>query len=466
MSESNVITFNVALPGARRTHELVFTLGDTLEEKYGCIKVKSASDRDENEMNVWVIIRSELASQPNAKEIEDSLNLELGVLKLLDHRNVMKLFQVFASDGHTYIVTERCTSNLAKLVKKNGGKLSPLVACRLFNQLLSAVSYMHGKGLAHRNINPWTVLLDEENETANVKLGEFSDACLQSSKDLLDSRPAIEDASQMAFVAPEVRGSEKYHGKKADAFSCAAVLYFMLTGKLPPSDGAEAATDPAVIEPAKEVVQMGMHKDWKRVDDQGRYGIDDIRMCPWVSAERKHSSTGDVAAVVDAQMLRRSQTRASGVGFNRDIAPLIPSNRLGGGGLTLDTNTSGDNEDAGMSSPESLIDDSFSPLPKRGPLNFMPLMPPGECEAGELVVKPNKSGLLVTTEDADGLDFLELSPPASPSSKSKKAMKLDTLNDGCHDGVAEDAAFEASPMGKKAHRRMLPESAMDQVGPN
>eukprot|EP01064_Diplonema_japonicum_P027796 TRINITY_DN4100_c0_g1_i1.p1 TRINITY_DN4100_c0_g1~~TRINITY_DN4100_c0_g1_i1.p1 ORF type:complete len:457 (+),score=93.85 TRINITY_DN4100_c0_g1_i1:58-1371(+) len=431
---TDTVTFNVSLPGARRTHQLVFTLNETVEEKHGCIKVKCAKDSDGNDLNVWVILQNELAKDSTVKEL---LNNEIGVLKLLDHRHVLKLFQVFASEDKTYVLTERCNTTLAKYVQENGGKIDAMKTCTILNQILSATSYVHSRGLAHRNISPSTILLDEDGES--IRLAGFQHACLQSSRALLTTRPVGLDSN---YTAPELKegdDDQQYHGKQADVYSVASVVHFMLTGSPPPTDVNDIAKLGAVPLPVQDLLVQTLNPEWKRVDGSGRFGLEDIKTHAWVATGRKHSSAGEAAVVLNAQMLSQSAHHASGIGFDRKTGS--PS-----AGLRVDL--SGGAHEEGMSSPESLIDDSFSPLPKRGPRTF-----------GEGLAVPEKAKMLSLELDTDISGF-DLSPPASPSMKSKKALKLNTLNGVDEmDGVADDAEFAASPMGAKLKRRQLPAQA-------
>ena len=373
--DGNTVTFNVELPGARRTHELRFKLGDTVKEKHGCIKVKTAVDGDGNDMNVWVVMKTELDSHEESEEIKRKLNNEIGVLKLMDNRHVLKLFQVFASEDRTYVLTEQANVTLAQLVQQNGGRLNPHLCGTIFNQLVSAVSYVHSKGLAHRNIHPESVLLDDTKQT--IRLAEFEHAILQSSRGLLKDRPA---GLQTPYTAPELREgqTEDYHGKQADAYSVVCVLYYMLTGKTPPLDGISAADDALIPDPVKDLVRSTLTPEWKRVDGSGRYGLEDIKGDGWVCSTRRHSSAGEgKPQVLDAQMLHRASHQASGVNFTKQPEEKKEEKEAAlkkGLSVSIGENIVAPVYD-GMSSPESLCDDSFSPLPRKGPRVFGEMIP-------------------------------------------------------------------------------------------
>lgn len=43
-----------------------------------------------------------------SKEEEESFKYEIGILKKLDHPNILKLYEVFQDDKRYFIVTELC----------------------------------------------------------------------------------------------------------------------------------------------------------------------------------------------------------------------------------------------------------------------------------------------------------------------------------------------------------------------
>ena len=59
--------------------------------------------------------------------------------------------------------------DLAKYIKSKG-KLTEPEACRIFQQLILGLEYLHKAGFAHRDIKPSNILLDEEK---NVKITDF-----------------------------------------------------------------------------------------------------------------------------------------------------------------------------------------------------------------------------------------------------------------------------------------------------
>lgn len=78
------------------------------------------------------------------------LRREIGIMKNLDHPNVLKMVDVFEDDNAFYIVTELMQGKelFEKIVQR--GCYSEKDAAIIFKQLVSGVAYLHGNGIAHR----------------------------------------------------------------------------------------------------------------------------------------------------------------------------------------------------------------------------------------------------------------------------------------------------------------------------
>lgn len=103
----------------------------------------------------------------------------------------------------------------------------PSVSHFYFVQLLSAVSYLHSRGICHRDIKPENLLLDER---GNLKLADFGLSTLfkkGNTRRTLQTR-----CGTSLYMAPEVIDGA-YEGDQADLWSCAVVLFVMLTGSHP-----------------------------------------------------------------------------------------------------------------------------------------------------------------------------------------------------------------------------------------
>ena len=52
----------------------------------------------------------------------------------------------------------------------NNGKLNEKEACRLFQQIINGVEYLHEQNIIHRDLKPENILLDYN---TNIKISDF-----------------------------------------------------------------------------------------------------------------------------------------------------------------------------------------------------------------------------------------------------------------------------------------------------
>ncbi|CBI26346.3 unnamed protein product, partial [Vitis vinifera] len=103
-------------------------------------------------------------------------------------------------------------------------------ARRYFQQLVSALLFCHQNGVAHRDMKPQNLLLDQD---GNLKVSDFG---LSALPDQLKNGLLHTACGTPAYTAPEVVSRKGYDGAKADAWSCGVILFVFLSGFLPFDD--------------------------------------------------------------------------------------------------------------------------------------------------------------------------------------------------------------------------------------
>ena len=104
---------------------------------------------------------------------QHEVHIEKQILAELRHPNIVKLNKTFQDKKHLYFVLEYCRNkDLSKLIN-NLGKLDYKLAQFYAAELLSAISYMHKKGVYHRDLKPENIGLDED---MHLKLFDFATA--------------------------------------------------------------------------------------------------------------------------------------------------------------------------------------------------------------------------------------------------------------------------------------------------
>jgi len=112
------------------------------------------------------------------------------------------------------------------------------IAHLYFTQLISAVSYMHSKGVAHRDIKPENVLLSAEGD---LKLSDFGLAALFKKDGNLRLCNTV--CGSPPYIAPEIVSGRRsrradlldvgYAANICDVWSCGIVLCVLLVGNTP-----------------------------------------------------------------------------------------------------------------------------------------------------------------------------------------------------------------------------------------
>lgn len=112
---------------------------------------------------------------------------------------------------YLYVKMEFCEGDTVRAVLERESLPEAMERWRLFREILDALSYMHSKGIVHKNLKPANIFLDGN---VRVKLGGFGLARHKSRRD-----PEGEDSEQF-YWSPETEYSEK-----ADLYSLGVVFY-------------------------------------------------------------------------------------------------------------------------------------------------------------------------------------------------------------------------------------------------
>lgn len=118
-----------------------------------------------SEVGIKIIDKTKL----NTKSLK-MLFREVSIMKLLNHPNIVKLFEVIETKKTLYLVMEYITNGEVRefIVKK--GRIKENVARQMFRQIVSAVQYLHSKNIVHRDLKAENLLLDNN---LNVKIVDF-----------------------------------------------------------------------------------------------------------------------------------------------------------------------------------------------------------------------------------------------------------------------------------------------------
>ena len=150
---------------------------------------------------------------------------ELEIIKIVKHPNIIKLLEIIETNSKLYLISEYLPYNLLSYIESKK-KLSENKARHFFQQLISALNYLHIMGISHRNIKPENILLDKKKTKLKITGFGVSTFCKDGS--LLNS-----PVGNLIYAPPEMILSKKYKGELNDIWDAGIVLYAMVCGYLP-----------------------------------------------------------------------------------------------------------------------------------------------------------------------------------------------------------------------------------------
>ncbi|KAM7262973.1 hypothetical protein ACFE04_000656 [Oxalis oulophora] len=157
----------------------------------------------------------------------DQIKREVSVMKLLEHPNIVQLYEVMATKNKIYFILEYAKGG-ELFNKLSKGRVREEMARKYFQQLISAVDFCHSRGVYHRDLKLENLLF---HENGDLKVADFGLSALSECKHqdgLLHTT-----CGTPAYVAPEIINRKGYDGAKADIWSCGVILYALLAGHLP-----------------------------------------------------------------------------------------------------------------------------------------------------------------------------------------------------------------------------------------
>ena len=156
---------------------------------------------------------------------------EIEILKICQHPNILKLYDVIENHEKFYIITELIDNpDLFTYLENENFDISEIQANKIIRKLASALFYLNIFGIVHRDIKPENILLSNKNQDFNIKLIDFGLGII-----LGPYEKSEQPFGTVSYCAPEVLSGKKYD-KSVDIWCLGVLSYLLLVGKLPFDD--------------------------------------------------------------------------------------------------------------------------------------------------------------------------------------------------------------------------------------
>ena len=168
----------------------------------------------------------------------------------LEHENLVRIYDFGEANGRYYLVMEYIEGKTIGTMISEQGAVSLAITARLVRQIALGLEHAHRKGLIHRDVNPYNVLVTRD---GIAKLADLGLAI-----DLMDEERVTREGATVGtfdYVAPEQARQSHAADIRSDIYSLGCTFYHMSTGQVPfPSPSlpeklfAHQALEPVPIE--------------------------------------------------------------------------------------------------------------------------------------------------------------------------------------------------------------------------
>ena len=160
----------------------------------------------------------------NINNIFNSFVSEINILMKLDHPNIIRIYDFFIYKNSLIIILEYCSKNNLFIEIQLNNVFNEINFLNFSYQISDALSLIHKNGIAHNDIKPQNILI---NDYGKPKLSDFG----LSNLDIIENEKIIKGTT--FFLAPEIILKSCLNHLKADIWSLGITFYYMLFGIFP-----------------------------------------------------------------------------------------------------------------------------------------------------------------------------------------------------------------------------------------
>ncbi|XP_022082300.1 SNF-related serine/threonine-protein kinase-like [Acanthaster planci] len=161
---------------------------------------------------------------------------EVRCMKLVQHPNVVRLYEVIDTQTKLYLILELGDGgDMYDYIMQHENGLSQDLARNYFSQIVSAISYCHKLHVVHRDLKPENVIFFKKQGV--VKLTDFGFSNLYRPGEKLET-----SCGSLAYSAPEILLGDSYDAPAVDVWSLGVLLYMLVCGEPPFNETNDSET--------------------------------------------------------------------------------------------------------------------------------------------------------------------------------------------------------------------------------
>ena len=186
--------------------------------------VKEAIRKTDNKKVAMKIYDKYKLLDPHSKKM---INMEIEILKKLNHSNIVKLYEVIDTVKELYLVMENIKGKTlySFLKSREKRRLPECEAKKIFREIVLGIKYCHEHNISHRDIKLENILLTENK---SVKIIDFGLSTLSS-----PNTKSFLFCGTPSYMAPEIVTKKEFSGPPADIWALGVLLYVITMGRYP-----------------------------------------------------------------------------------------------------------------------------------------------------------------------------------------------------------------------------------------
>jgi len=166
------------------------------------------------------------------QETAQRFRQEAKTAAMLNHSNIVHIYDTGAVGEYQYIVMEYLQDSLRERMKLESSGMKPVHALSIVEEMIKALDYAHFRGVYHRDIKPENIMFRQDGVPILV---DFGIAFVYDTSVRLTGSDTI--MGTVYYMSPEQCNSLQDLDGRTDIYSLGVVLYEMLTGKKPYTGG-------------------------------------------------------------------------------------------------------------------------------------------------------------------------------------------------------------------------------------
>ncbi len=162
---------------------------------------------------------------------------EVELVKALQHRNVITIYDSFFANNTAYYVMEYCDGiDLRRYTNNFSRRLEYDEGMNILYQVMNGLEYIHSKGILHRDIAPDNIYVTSNNL---VKILDFGSA--RSEMDQFNRELSV--IVKVGYAPIEQYGGRGKQGPYTDIYALGSTFYHLFTSRIPMESTQRVAED-------------------------------------------------------------------------------------------------------------------------------------------------------------------------------------------------------------------------------